>query len=59
MHCIPVVTGDIRARLAMVESLFDAMGKLGSESLAVYFTLPKHIARKKMAFPEDEKIFFS
>ena len=40
-------------------SLFDATGKLGSESLAVYFTLPKHIALKKMAFPEDEEIFFS
>ena len=40
-------------------SLIDAKGKLGSESLAVYFTLPKHIALKKMAFPENEELFFS
>ena len=39
--------------------LFDSKGKLGSESLAVYFTLPQNIARKKMAFPEDESVFFS
>lgn len=38
--------------------LFDGKGKLGSESLAVYFTLPPHIARKKMAFPEDPATFF-
>jgi acyl-coenzyme A thioesterase PaaI-like protein len=38
--------------------LFDGKGKLGSESLAVYFTLPQHIARKKMAFPEDPSAFF-
>jgi acyl-coenzyme A thioesterase PaaI-like protein len=39
-------------------SLFDGKGKLGSESLAIYFTLPTHIARKRMAFPEDESAFF-
>ena len=39
-------------------SLFDGAGKLGSESLATYFTLPAHIARKKMAFPEDASSFF-
>lgn len=39
--------------------LYDANGKLGSESLAIYFTLPQRIARKKMAFPEDEGVFFS
>jgi acyl-coenzyme A thioesterase PaaI-like protein len=38
--------------------LFDGKGKLGSESLAIYFTLPQHIARKKLAFPEDPKAFF-
>jgi acyl-coenzyme A thioesterase PaaI-like protein len=39
-------------------SLFDGSGKLGSESLATYFTLPPHIARKKMAFPEDPSSFY-
>ena len=39
-------------------SLFDGKGKLGSESLAVYFTLPQHIARKKMAFPADASLFY-
>jgi acyl-coenzyme A thioesterase PaaI-like protein len=39
-------------------SLFDGKGKLGSESLAVYFTLPQRIARKKMAFPEDVSLFY-
>lgn len=39
-------------------SLADGKGKLGSESLAVYFTLPPHIARKKMAYP-DEGAFFA
>jgi acyl-coenzyme A thioesterase PaaI-like protein len=51
----------LRSRLDRLEgnrayiktSLFDAKGKLGSESLAVFFTLPQRIARKKMAFPED------
>jgi len=32
-------------------SLADGTGKLGSESLAVYFTLPPRIAEKKMAYP--------
>ena len=45
-----------RARIRT--SLFDAQGKLGSESLAVFFTLPQRIARKRMAFPEDESLFF-
>jgi acyl-coenzyme A thioesterase PaaI-like protein len=39
-------------------SLFDGSGKLGSESLATYFTLPQRIARKKLAFPEDPSSFF-
>ncbi len=51
----------LRSRLDRLEgnkayiktSLFDGKGKLGSESLAVYFTLPQHIARKRMAFPEE------
>lgn len=38
--------------------LYDGRGKLGSESLAVYFTLPQHIARKRLAFPEDPTSFF-
>lgn len=40
-------------------SLFSGDGKLGSESLAVYFTLPPHIARRKMSFPEDSGAFFT
>jgi acyl-coenzyme A thioesterase PaaI-like protein len=40
-------------------SLFDGKGKLGSESLAVYFTLPPHIARRKLSFPESPEAFFS
>jgi acyl-coenzyme A thioesterase PaaI-like protein len=51
----------LRARLDRLEGnkayirtrLMDAAGKLGSESLAVFFTLPQHIARKKMGFPEQ------
>lgn len=39
-------------------SLYDGKGKLGSESLAVYFTLPQHIARRKLSFPEDGGAFF-
>jgi acyl-coenzyme A thioesterase PaaI-like protein len=39
-------------------SLFDGKGKLGSESLAIYFTLPQRIARKKMAFPENASLFY-
>jgi acyl-coenzyme A thioesterase PaaI-like protein len=39
-------------------SLLDGKGRLGSESLAVYFTLPQRIARKKLAFPEDSSAFF-
>jgi acyl-coenzyme A thioesterase PaaI-like protein len=39
-------------------SLFDGKGKLGSESLAIYFTLPQHIARRKLSFPEDANAFF-
>jgi acyl-coenzyme A thioesterase PaaI-like protein len=39
-------------------SLFDGKGKLGSESLAIYFTLPQRIARRKLAFPENESAFF-
>jgi acyl-coenzyme A thioesterase PaaI-like protein len=50
----------LRSRLERVEgnrayirsSLVDGKGKLGSESLAVYFTIPQHIARKKMDYPE-------
>jgi len=38
--------------------LFDGKGKLGSESLAIFFTLPQHIARKRMSFPEDPSAFF-
>jgi acyl-coenzyme A thioesterase PaaI-like protein len=38
--------------------LFDGKGKLGSESLAIFFTLPRHIARKKMSFPDDPAVFF-
>jgi acyl-coenzyme A thioesterase PaaI-like protein len=37
--------------------LFDGAGKLGSESLAVYFILPQRIARRKFAFPEDPSAF--
>jgi acyl-coenzyme A thioesterase PaaI-like protein len=56
----------IRSRLEKMEKnkafirtrLFDGKGKLGSESLAVFFTLPQHIARKKMAFPQDSSGFF-
>jgi acyl-coenzyme A thioesterase PaaI-like protein len=39
--------------------LLDGKGKLGSESLAVFFTLPQHIARKRMAFPDDPSAFFA
>jgi len=39
-------------------SLFDGKGKLGSESLAVYFTLPQHIAKRKLSFPESPEAFF-
>jgi len=39
-------------------SLFDGKGKLGSESFAVYFTLPQYIARRRLSFPEDESAFF-
>lgn len=57
----------LRSRLEKMEgnkafirtSLFDGSGKLGSESLAVYFTLPQHIARRKLRFPEDPKAFFA
>ncbi len=38
--------------------LFDSGGKLGSQSRAVFFTIPQRIARKRMAFPEDESQFF-
>jgi acyl-coenzyme A thioesterase PaaI-like protein len=56
---------ELRSRLDRIEgnrafvrtSLFDGSGKLGSESLAVYFTLPKHIARKKFAYPESDADF--
>jgi acyl-coenzyme A thioesterase PaaI-like protein len=34
-------------------TLLDAKGRLGSESLGVFFTLPKHIAMKKMGYPGD------
>jgi acyl-coenzyme A thioesterase PaaI-like protein len=55
----------LRSRIERVEGnkafietkLFDGRGKLGSESLAVYFTVPQHIARKRMAFPEDPSAF--
>jgi acyl-coenzyme A thioesterase PaaI-like protein len=57
---------ELRSRLERSEgnrafirtSLFDGKGKLGSESLAIYFTLPAHIARKRLAFPEDASAFF-
>jgi acyl-coenzyme A thioesterase PaaI-like protein len=39
--------------------LFDGKGKLGSEALAIYFTLPQHIAKRKMSFPDDPSSFFS
>jgi acyl-coenzyme A thioesterase PaaI-like protein len=65
---VRVDTGEItlRSRLERTEgnkafirtSLFDSKGKIGSESLAVYFTLPQHIARRKLAFPENESAFF-
>jgi acyl-coenzyme A thioesterase PaaI-like protein len=56
----------LKSRLEKVErnkafirtSLYDGSGRLGSESLAVYFTLPQNIARKKLAFPEDPTVFF-
>ena len=56
----------LRSRLDKVEgnkafiltSLFDGKGKLGSTSLAAYFTLPPHIARRRLAFPEDPASFF-
>jgi acyl-coenzyme A thioesterase PaaI-like protein len=66
----PVLIGSgalsIRSRLEKTEGnkafirtrLFDGKGKLGSESLAVFFTLPQHIARKKMSFPQDSAAFF-
>jgi len=38
--------------------LYDGKDKLCSESLAVYFTLPQHIAKKKLAFPEDSSAFY-
>jgi acyl-coenzyme A thioesterase PaaI-like protein len=38
--------------------LFDGAGKLGSESLAIFFTLPRHIAKKRMSFPEESSAFF-
>lgn len=38
--------------------LWDAKGKLGSESLAVYFTLPQHIAQRKLSFPSSVEAFF-
>jgi acyl-coenzyme A thioesterase PaaI-like protein len=38
--------------------LFDGKGRLGSESLAIFFTLPQRIARKRMSFPEDPSAFF-
>jgi acyl-coenzyme A thioesterase PaaI-like protein len=66
---VRIATGDLtlRARLERMEGnkafirtrLFDGEGKLGSESLAVYFTLPQHIARKRMAFPDDPGDFFT
>jgi acyl-coenzyme A thioesterase PaaI-like protein len=37
--------------------LFDGKGSLGSESLAIYFTLPQHIAKKRMAFPKEPSAF--
>jgi acyl-coenzyme A thioesterase PaaI-like protein len=37
--------------------LFDGAGKLGSESLAVYFTVPQHIARRKFAYPAEDSAF--
>ena len=65
---VRVESGDLalRSRLERVEGnkayirtlLFDGKGALGSESLAVYFTLPQHIARKKMAFPPDSSAFY-
>jgi acyl-coenzyme A thioesterase PaaI-like protein len=56
----------LRSRLEKMEgnkafirtSLFDGKGKLGSESLAVYFTLPQRIALWKHAYPEDDAAFF-
>jgi len=48
----------VEGNLAFVRtSLFDGAGKLGSESLAVYFTLPQHIARRKFAYPESDSAF--
>jgi len=55
----------LRSRLERLEGnkafirtkLFDGREKLGSESLAVYFTVPKHIARKKFAYPEEDSAF--
>lgn len=65
---VRIDSGDIvlKSRLERMEgnkafvrtSLFDGAGRLGSESLSVYFTLPPHIARKRMAFPEDPSAFF-
>ena len=56
----------LRSRLEKMEgnkafirtSLFDGKGKLGSESLAVFFTLPRRIALRKHAFPDDAAVFF-
>lgn len=38
-------------------SLFDGEGKLCSEAIAQYFTLPEKIARKKMMYPGIENFY--
>jgi acyl-coenzyme A thioesterase PaaI-like protein len=68
-NTVRIASGDVelRSRLERMEGnkafirtkLSDGKGKLGSESLAVFFTLPQHIARKKMAFPESPELFFT
>lgn len=37
--------------------LYDGEGKLGSEGIAQYFTLPEKIARRKMLYPGSESFF--
>jgi Uncharacterized protein, possibly involved in aromatic compounds catabolism len=57
----------LRSRLERMEGnkafihtkLFDGAGKLGSESLAIYFTLPQYIAERKLRFPKDPGAFFA
>lgn len=61
LNPVQINKGDITLRASLKEmekniahisvSLYDGNGKLGTEGIARYFTLPEKIARKKMHYP--------